>query len=439
MLTSKGLASFFFFLFSTHFFFIPIAQATDPFDANTIGMVIGSSDEDGTQAIVFGDFDGDGDLDVVAGNDGFNRLYLNNGTSNPFDGITSGIAIDSSDAFLTLSLVQGDIDGDGDLDLVAGNNGANRLYLNDGDSDPFTTLDGTIIGSADTDFTFSVVLEDIDGDGDLDLIVGNGNIGNFANRLYKNNGTADPFSGIFSGTAIGPSDENTTSIALGDVDGDGDLDLIVGNGGTGNRVNRLYFNTGGSFFFSNGTDIGPFDTDGTSSVALGDVDGDGDLDVVAGNGGKVNRLYLNDGDSNPFNTIIKGTAISSSDTRNTSHVTLVDLDGDGDLDLVEGNNGGNKFYLNNGSGVFSASSNISIDTHFTGSIDLGDVDGDGDLDVAVGNIAGRSNWLYLNGVITPTPTPVPIPAMDSGGMLILITLLTLLLGGLVARKRITPQ
>jgi hypothetical protein len=82
----------------------------------------------------------------------------------------------------------------------------------------------------------------MDGDGDLDLVTGN--YWGQANRLYLNNGTANPFSGV-SGSDIGVDAHMTTSVALGDVDRDGDLELLVGNYGQANRLyRRTLYHTG---------------------------------------------------------------------------------------------------------------------------------------------------------------------------------------------------
>jgi len=285
----------------------------------------------------------------VVGNAGqANRLYLNNGTADPFNSV-SGVDI-TGDTHPTTSMAMGDVDVDGDLDLVAGNSGqANRLYLNNGTADPFNGVSGVDITS-DAHDTRSMELGDVDGDGDLDLVAGN--YGQ-ANRLYLNNSTADPYNGVSGGDITGDT-HDTVSVALGDVDGDGHLDLVVGNDGDGHldlvvgnyisQQNRLYLNNGTADPFNSvsGVDI-TSDDHNTYSVALGDVDRDGDLDLVAGNLGQANRLYLNNGTADPYNGV-SGIDIAC-DVRNTRSVALGDVDGDGHLDLVAGNDGqANRLY-----------------------------------------------------------------------------------------------
>ena len=232
------------------------------FDPGLTGTDI-SSDMHNSRSIALGDMDGDGDLDLLTGNwEQTNRLYLNNGTADPFGGV-SGTDI-SSDMHNSRSIALGDMDGDGDLDLLTGNwEQTNRLYLNNGTADPFGGVSGADI-SSDAHYTLSITLGDVDGDGDLDLLAGN----NGTNRLYLNNGTADPFSGV-AGSDISSDVHDTLSIALGDVDGDGDLDLLAGNYG---QTNRLYLNNGSADPFSGvaGSNISS-DTHSTSSIALGDI------------------------------------------------------------------------------------------------------------------------------------------------------------------------
>ncbi|NYT26477.1 MAG: VCBS repeat-containing protein [Candidatus Thiodubiliella endoseptemdiera] len=270
--------------------------------------------------------------------------------NNPFEGIDVGL-------YSTPTLA--DIDGDGDLDLVVGeSNGTLKYYQNTGTtSNPAyeaKTGDDNPFNGINVGYSSKPTLADIDSDGDLDLVVG-GNDGTL--KYYQNTGTTsnpayeaktgddNPFNGIDVGNLSAPT--------LADIDGDGDLDLVVGesNGtlkyyqNTGTTSNPAYeAKTGDSNPF-NGIDVGLY-----SAPTLADIDGDGDLDLVVGEEYGTLKYYQNTGttsnpayeaktgDDNPFNGIDVGNAASP---------TLADIDGDGDLDLVAGKNDGTlKYYYN---------------------------------------------------------------------------------------------
>jgi|GEM_PF-6922037 len=350
-----------------------------------------------TVAVALGDVNGDGLLDLVAGNHAEpNRLYLNNGTADPFAGV-NGSDI-TADMNLTVAVALGDMNGDGLLDLVVGNDDeTNRLYLNNGTADPFAGVNGSDI-TADANRTYAVALGDVNDDGYLDMVVGN--YGE-PNRLYLNDGT-----GNFSGSDITADTYDTFAVVLGDVNGDDHLDLVVGNEG---QTNRLYLNNGTSDPFAgvNGSDI-TADTNVTYAVALGDVNSDDHLDLVTGNHLEPNRLYLNNGTSDPF-AGVNGSDITA-DTHYTMSVTLGDVNGDDHLDLAVGNgNQVNRLYLNDGTGIFTGS-DVTADLHTTISLALGDVNDDGHLDLVAGNglFTAQANRLYLN-----TGTSNPFAASGS--------------------------
>ena len=372
----------------------------DPLSHGAVTSIGGGSDN--SAAAVMGDVNDDGELDLIVANRGaVNKVYLNkNDGSGDFDaGVDVGAETDVS-----TSLALGDVDGDGDLDLLVGNSGlaesddlSNKLYLNDGGGHFSLKKFSALVDSPspDLDDTRALTLGDVDGDGDLDLVAANAGQ---TNKLYLNDGDAN-FAVV--GVAIGSEIDTSTSLVLLDVNDDDALDLIVGNTdeitGAGKR-NRLYTNDGNGGFSSSDEVGQPFlgrsDLDATYALAYGDVDNDGDVDLVAANKNQVNKLYLNRG-AGKFDA--SGTAIGE-ELDDSSSVMLVDMDSDGDLDLVVGNeNQTNKLYLNEGSGQFSSVGTVLDDEADTSkAVSLGDVDGDGDMDLLVVN-QGQDHKLYRNG------------------------------------------
>jgi uncharacterized protein (DUF2141 family) len=495
-------------------------------------------------APTFGDIDGDGDLDLFIGSsDGTIKYYKNTGSvssprfvvqtraANPFNGVDVG-------SYSTPSLV--DIDGDGDLDALIGNfNGEIQYYKNinpvvritpgttpsesgpttgtflltlseaapvggltvsytvGGTATPgtdYTRLSGTVtLAEGDTEATIEVVplpdnrvdpsetvivtlttpsptrtptpgynvgeantavlriaepvpvkqfeeqtgtanpfaqvdagffstpsFADIDGDGKLDVVLGNilGQI-----KYYKNTGTANrpsfseqtgsnnPFNNLKVGYFSAPS--------MVDIDGDGDLDLFIG---AYYGEIEYYKNIGSKTspnFVKQIEANNPFtnkDVPGNSTPTFADLDGDGDLDAVIGdwrgnlnyykNIGSAKRPSFSEqtGSNNPFNRVTLPYYTAPS---------FADIDGDGDLDLFTGrNNGLIYYYENTGSisrpqfvarnGASNPFDGLSVGSYSTPT--FADINGDGFLDALIGNFNGEIKYYKNTGSSPPAPT-----------------------------------
>jgi len=281
----------------------------------------------------------------------------------------------------SFNVALGDLDSDGDLDAFVTNytfdpTKPNRVWLNDGTGifDPGQEL---IRGNSE-----EVALGDVDGDGDLDAYVANSS----PNKVWLNDGD-----GFFTDSGQSLDGATNRGIALGDLDGDGDLDAFITTFGSANHVR---INDGAGTFADSGQSLGGGYSQG---IALGDVDGDGDLDAfVANAGGSANKVWLNDGDANYSDS---GQSLGGS----TSYeVYLADLDSDSDLDAYVINSGTNRLWTNDGTGTFTDSGQALGSRNSYGGA-LGDLDGDGDLDAYIANDGADRIWINDgSGIFTET-------------------------------------
>jgi len=287
-------------------------------------------------------------------------------------GVLNGLSMDA--AF-------GDVDGDGDLDVIVANEfRPNILLLNDGNA-RFT--DGSARLPRDNRDSEDVGLADFDGDGDLDVVVVSED--DQVNELYFNDGT-----GRFSDEGVRlPVTGTSNGVLVADVSGDGAPDILIGNNGP----NALLIGDGAGGFTDETAVRLPRLADVTQDLELGDVDGDGDLDLLVGNEGR-NRLLINDG-TGRFTDESAARLPARSASEETREADFGDVDGDGDLDVffanvqafVQDADPQNRLLINDGAGVFADETEArlppDVDATFDG--DFADVDGDGDLDLLTAN------------------------------------------------------
>lgn len=376
-----------------------------------------------TRATALADLDGDGDLDLLFGNWKGRAVLLVNDAHGGFPVTTAdcaaptpGVICFGSTNAQTQAIVVGDLDGNHTLDVILGREGQNDgLYLNDG-SPGFVWLSQPRPLGAPGGPTRALALGDLDRDGDLDIAAAFDD--GRQSVIYYNDGRAGFFSGALNCTSppvnvacFGYGDNDSHAVAIGDLDGDGALDIVLGDDG---GPNSIFLNNGAGHF---GGDVRTFGTgrDTTHSVALGDVDGDGALDIIAGSRsqqesgiGQANAIYLNDGDGNfsgPGATRFFGTLFD-----NTQTVQATDLNGDGALDIIVGNDGeASAVYLNDSAGHFDwngSERTLGSQSDRVFAIAVGDVDGDGVPDIATGG--KTSEWVLLNRYRRPariTNTP----------------------------------
>ncbi|MEA5616700.1 FG-GAP-like repeat-containing protein, partial [Cronbergia sp. UHCC 0137] len=291
--------------------------------------------------------------------------------------VTFGTPDDFNVGLFPYSIVAGDFNGDGKLDLVAANSSENNVsvLLGDGTGN-FNPAINFNVGSS----PLSVTLGDFNGDGNLDLATANSDNDNVS--ILLGDGT-----GNFNNTTNFNAGRNPYSIAAGDFNGDGNLDLVTANSDTSNNTSVLLGDGAGGFGSPSNFAVGIF----PRYVAVDDFNSDGNLDLVTANRDSNDISVLLGNGAGGF-----GTATNFNVGSNPFGVAIADFNGDGNVDLGVANSADNNIsvLLGDGSGGFGNATNFNVgNTPFA--VKPADFNNDGKIDLVVANFAGNDISVLL--------------------------------------------
>jgi hypothetical protein len=384
----------------------------------------------GAHSVYSADFDGDGDLDVVVASrdDGRIRWHRNNGGSPPSFEIRTIAELPG--AYMA---IPADLNRDGHMDIAAvavtnvqpsavesdagptvtapadedaPTDAGSVIWLeNDGAATPSFTLH---VVADDLNYPVSVFAADLDNDGDVDLLSASRDDNRV--RWYRNDGAATP---NFVAATISDNAQGAVSVQAGDLDGDGDLDVVSASenddqiawyrndGATSPGFSRQVIREAGS--------IAPNGIDFAKSVFVADVDGDADLDIVyASENANEIGWYENDGGTTP--RFLQHVIATNLDHIKQVYAADLDLDGDIDLFSASSSDGRIAWYENDGSADPTFTQHIVTDSaRGARGVSVADLDLDGDLDIlAAAREDGTVLW-FANQTIHRNARFLPLP------------------------------
>ncbi len=324
------------------------------------------------------DFNNDNQLDLLVSSLSNDRLMLfeNNNQNFQVNVIEEGIQAEGT-AILTR-----DMDKDGDLDIVSASGKDGRITWDENDG--FGNFNNHHLITTSAKGAYSIRSADLDNNGDIDILAALLH----ENKIvwYPNDNSTFSEEILISTDVLCPWD-----VYAADLDGDRDMDILSAS----NCDDKLawYENNGQGQFSAQ--KIISLDENAPNQVLAVDLDGDGDLDILSGGFvGDVLLWHENDGDGN----FAAANVISSRNDTRVNAIFSVDMDGDGDMDVLSSHPFRDKvaWYKNDGNGSFSEQIVISTEGNFLRDVYAADLDCDGDMDVVSTVYRGS---LYREGLV----------------------------------------
>ncbi|MCP3867526.1 MAG: hypothetical protein GY703_05390 [Gammaproteobacteria bacterium] len=316
------------------------------------------------------------------------------------------------DSLVSYGFAARDLDGDGTPELLVITDGQNLLLENDGTGNYQIPTSASIPAASAT--TLDAAFADIDSDGDYDILLANSGV---ANSVWVNDGTGSFLDETSS--RLPASIGNTMALETADIDRDGDIDVVTGNL---DGLNRVLINDGTGVFVDQTMERGILGPDPTFGLQLADMSGDGVADIFVANRGSQNRLWINNGLG--YFTEMTAQRLPLAAGR-TNGALAVDIDGDGDRDLLvaEGVEG-LKLLLNGDGATFTDTPGRMPDyAGYSVGASVADVEPDGDPDILA--TYGDGTRLLLNdgqGQFTDgTATALPADIRRTFGLLAIDT------------------
>ncbi len=403
-------------------FMVTFAGGGTVFNGSSFSAKIDSAVGSAPESVTVSDIDGDGKSDIIVTNQNGNTISILRNTSIGVKNISFATKVDISTSTFPLGGCATDLDGDGKPDLVIVSHNGNKVgvFRN-------TSTVGNISMASEIDYAtgsspYSVAVGDLDGDGKPDLAVCNSSSHTIS--VYLNTSTVGNLS--FTNKIDYTVSGYVVGVAIGDMDGDGKLDIIATNNSPYTvSVLRNTSSGNGNISFASYKDFAT--ESGSYCTVIGDLDGDGKLDLVVTNesAGTLSVLKNNSTVGNvSFTTKVDYAAQSGG---LPSYLCLTDMEGDGKLDIATVSGFATTFssvsLFRNNSNIGAISFETPVNyTSSAGAFNIytGDLDGDGKPDIISASSSVNSVSIFRNQIGEPVITSFT-PSSAAAGTSVIIS------------------